>query len=427
MIDDALQRMDIAPDVARLIACAQEGLAPVFARMDAVAEANQYKIIRGFQSLGIAPRHFAATTGYGYGDEGRDALDKLFALALGTPAALVRPHLVSGTHTLAVCLFALLRPGDLLVCATGRPYDTILETIGLAGNREDSLLQNGVDCIEIPLVNGRIDVPAIRSALSANRGRRVLASFQRSRGYSLRPSLDVAQLNAAIAALRAEFSEIRTLVDNCYGEFVELAEPVASDLLAGSLIKNPGGGLAPTGGYVAGCAELVERVSHRLTAPGLGSEVGSYAAGYLPFYQGLFFAPAVVAAASKGAALCAKVFELLGYTAFPAADAPRTDIIQSVCLKTPAAVQAFCHGVQRAAAVDSLAQPLPWDMPGYDDPVIMAAGTFIQGGSVELSADAPMREPFAVYFQGGLTYAHAKLGVAKAVQAMRDAGIHMAI
>lgn len=413
-----LRQAGVSQQVAHLVTCAENDLMrDVFPRRDAIAEVCQYRIIRAFQQLGIAPRHFSPTTGYGYSDEGREALDRVFAGALGCDAALVRPQFLSGTHTLAVCLFAALRPGDLLVCATGTPYDTLLPVLGLAGDREDSLRAWGVECRVLPLREGCIPVEALQELLAAQpEGRRILVSFQRSRGYSLRPSLTVRQLNEAIDAVYAVRPDAKTLVDNCYGEFVEPTEPSGADMLAGSLIKNPGGGLAPTGGYVAGRADMIEKVSHRLSAPGLGGEVGSYAAGYLPFFQGLFLAPAVVASACKGAALCAKVFDAMGYAALPAFDAPRADIIQSITLRTPRAVQAFCKGVQQAAAVDSMATPLPWDMPGYDDPVIMAAGTFIQGGSVELSADAPMREPYAVFFQGGLTYAHAKLGVAKAAQ-----------
>lgn len=407
---------------AALVAQAQADLAQVCARIDALEQENQARVLRAFQQERVAARHFAPTTGYGYDDVGRDTLDKVFALAMGCEDALVRPQFASGTHAIYTALAALLLPGDTLLCATGTPYDTLEQALGLRGGAQGSLADYGVQYRQIELTpEGEVDHEALGQALG--RFGPAVVYFQRSRGYAWRQSLCVAQLEQAFSLVRQAAPQALIVVDNCYGEFCEEREPtqVGADLLAGSLIKNPGGGLAPCGGYVAGRHGLVERTANRLIAPGIGREVGSYAASYLPFYQGLFLAPHVTAQSLKSAALFARVFELLGLTTLPGSQDHRTDIIQAVRFSSREALLLFCQSIQAAAPVDSFVTPEPWDMPGYAHQVVMAAGTFVQGASIELTADAPMTEPYTAYLQGALTYAHGKLAAQAAVAALARA------
>ncbi len=409
-------------DIKALVSKAEARCADAFRRIDDIALDGTARVLDAFQNHRVAVQHFAPTTGYGYGDIGRDTLEAIFADLFGTEAAMVRPHIASGTHALSLCLFGLLLPGDELVYASGAPYDTLRGVIGMDGGAAGSLAEMGVGYRQVELdAQGVLDLAAIRAALTPQT--RVVA-VQRSRGYSARRSITPAEMAPLAAMLHAEFPRAVLMVDNCYGEFVEAKEPThyGADLCVGSLIKNPGGGLAPTGGYIAGKRELVERIGYRLTAPSIGLEVGSYAASYQPFYQGLFLAPHVVAQAVKTATLAAAIFEELGMDTTPPANAPRTDIIQMLTLGTPQRLVAFCQGIQMASPVDSMALPEPWDMPGYQEQVIMAAGTFVSGASIELSADAPMRPPYAAYLQGGLTYSHGKLALMRTLAHMEKAG-----
>ena len=334
---------------------------------------------------------------------------------LGCEAALVRPQIASGTHALAIALYGILRPGDALIAGAGKPYDTLEEVIGLAGERGNGSLRDfGVSYRQVELKDGGLDIPAILDALGAD-GKLVL--LQRSRGYDWRSSLSVEEINEAVQAIHRKKADVVVMVDNCYGEFTHREEPKA-DVLAGSLIKNPGGGLAPTGGYIAGRADCVEKITYRYTSPGVGGEIGSYAGGYQPFFQGLFLAPHTVAQALKTAVLAARALEMAGFSVSPAYDAPRNDIIQAIQFGAPEPLIAFCQAIQANSPVDSFVVPEPWAMPGYQDPVIMAAGTFVSGASIELSADAPIRAPYIAYLQGGLTYAHGKLALMGALEAI---------
>jgi cystathionine beta-lyase family protein involved in aluminum resistance len=365
---------------------------------------------------------FAATTGYGYDDVGRDNLEKVYADVFHTEAALVRPQITCGTHALTVALSANLLPGDELLSPVGLPYDTLQEVIGIRKS-PCSLAEYGVTYRQVDLnEDGSINYPGIRNAINS---KTKLITIQRSKGYATRPTFSVKQIGELIAFVKSIKPDIICMVDNCYGEFVEIIEPsdVGADMVVGSLIKNPGGGLAPIGGYICGTSECVERCAYRLSAPGLGQEVGANL-GLMPaLYQGFFLAPTVVAGAEKGAVFAANLYEPLGYHCVPNATESRHDIIQAVELKSEDAMIAFCKGIQAAAPVDSFATPLPWDMPGYNDKVIMAAGAFVQGSSIELSADGPIRPPYAVYFQGGLTWAHAKIGILMSLQKLVEAGI----
>ena len=405
------------------IASAEAALKEQFARIDAIEEHGTRRILKAYQEHMIAYRHFAPTTGYGYGDVGRDTLEKVFADLFGTEAAIVRPQIVSGTHAISLCLFGLTLPGDHILSATGTPYDTLEGIIGWGDGPAPvgSLKEMGVTYSQVPMKNGQIDVEAVDAAITPATK---LVIAQRSRGYDWRPSLMPENFEALAAMIHSKHPGVRLMVDNCYGEFVCEKEPshYGADVCVGSLIKNPGGGLAPTGGYVVGKQDAIERISYRLTAPGIGLEVGSYAASYQPFYQGLFMAPHTVAQAIKTACLAARVFEDLGMTTTPASSEPRADIIQAIQMRSPERLIAFCQGIQMASPIDSMALPEPWAMPGYTDEVIMAAGTFVSGASVELSADAPMREPYTAYMQGGLTYAHGRIAIAQALQRMVDQG-----
>ena len=405
------------------IASAEAALKEQFARIDAIEEHGTRRILKAYQEHMIAYRHFAPTTGYGYDDVGRDTLEKVFADLFGTEAAIVRPQIVSGSHAISLCLFGLTLPGDHILSATGTPYDTLEGIIGWGDGPAPvgSLKEMGVTYSQVPMKNGQIDVEAVDAAITPATK---LVIAQRSRGYDWRPSLMPENFEALAAMIHSKHPGVRLMVDNCYGEFVCEKEPshYGADVCVGSLIKNPGGGLAPTGGYVVGKQDAIERISYRLTAPGIGLEVGSYAASYQPFYQGLFMAPHTVAQAIKTACLAARVFEDLGMTTTPASSEPRADIIQAIQMRSPERLIAFCQGIQMASPIDSMALPEPWAMPGYTDEVIMAAGTFVSGASVELSADAPMREPYTAYMQGGLTYAHGRIAIAQALQRMVDQG-----
>lgn len=406
--------------VERLMRRAEADCAAAFDRIEETERINTRKVIESFQRHRVSSRHFAATTGYGYDDIGRDTLGEIFAEVLGAESALVRPQIVSGTHALALCLFGVLRPGDILLSGAGKPYDTMEEVIGLAGTAGNGSLKDmGVAYRQVDLKEGRIDLEGILNALTPQVK---LVLLQRSRGYDWRPSLSVEELNAAIDAIHAHQPETCVMVDNCYGEFTNETEPRA-DLMAGSLIKNPGGGIAPTGGYIAGRSRFVELVAYRLTSPGIGAEVGSYAGSYQPFYQGLFQAPHTVAQAVKASVLAARVFELLGFEVHPRYNDVRNDIITAIRFGDATRLIRFIQAVQFCSPVDAEAVPEPWDMPGYQDPVIMAAGTFVSGASVELSADAPVRAPYIAYMQGSLTYAHGRLAVAGAVQLMCNEGL----
>ena len=405
-----------------IIRQAEKRCQPMFERIDEIALYNTEKVLNALQSHQVAARHFAPTTGYGYDDVGRDTLEKLFADLFQADAAIVRPQIASGTHALSMCLFGLLRPGDELMYASGGPYDTLEDVIGVRECAPGSLREMGVSYTQVEMKDGKLDLDGIRAAMKPTT--RVVA-VQRSRGYSSRPSLMPQDFAPLAEMLHRDFPQCCLMVDNCYGEFVCEKEPsqFGADVCVGSLIKNPGGGLAPTGGYIVGREDLIERISYRLTAPGIGREVGSYAGSYQPFYQGLFMAPHVVAQAVKTSVLAAAICEDLHMRSTPASDAPRTDIIQALELGTPERLIAFCQGIQMASPIDSMALPEPWDMPGYQHQVIMAAGTFVSGASIELSADAPMREPYTVFLQGGLTYSHGKLALIRTFEYMRKKGL----
>ncbi|MBE5801222.1 MAG: hypothetical protein E7319_02940 [Clostridiales bacterium] len=409
-------------EIIKAVEAAQEACRDAFQRIDQIALVNTGKVLDAFQNHQVAARHFAPTTGYGYDDVGRDTLERIFADLFEADAAIVRPQIASGTHALSLCLFGLLRPGDELMYASSGPYDTLEEVIGIRGSGVGSLKEMGVSYAQVEMTeDGRLDLAGIRNAMKPNT--RVVA-VQRSRGYSSRPSLMPEDIAPLSKMLKEEFPNACLMVDNCYGEFVCEKEPshYGADVCVGSLIKNPGGGMAPTGGYIVGRQDLIERISYRLTAPGIGLEVGSYAGSYQPFYQGLFMAPHVVAQAVKTATLAAAVFDAMGMHTTPHYSAPRTDIIQALDLVTPERLVAFCQGIQTASPIDSMALPEPWDMPGYQHQVIMAAGTFVSGASIELSADAPMREPYTAFLQGGLSYSHGKLALIRTLEYMQKKG-----
>lgn len=393
-----------------------------FEAIDAVAECNQMKVIAAMQKNNVAEMHLNGTTGYGYNDDGRDTLEQVYADVFHTEAALVRPQIMCGTHALNVALSANLRPGDELLSPVGKPYDTMDEIIGIRPSK-GSLAEYGVTYRQVDLLeNGDFDYEGIKNAINE---KTKLVTIQRSKGYASRPTLSVTRIGELIAFIKNIRSDIICMVDNCYGEFVERIEPseVGADMIVGSLIKNPGGGLAPCGGYIAGTKECVEQAAFRLSSPGLGKEVGATLGINQSFYQGLFLAPTVVAGALKGAVFAANAYEKFGYNVIPNGTESRHDIIQAVELKTPEALIAFCKGIQSAAPVDSFVTPEPWAMPGYDSDVIMAAGAFVQGSSIELSADGPLRAPYTAFFQGGLTWYHAKYGIMMSMQKLYEAGI----
>ncbi len=390
-----------------------------FAAIDAMAEWNQLKVIRAMQENRVSAECFNHTSGYGYNDLGRDTLEKVYASCFRGEDALVRPQITCGTHALALALMSNLRPGDELLSPVGKPYDTLEEVIGIRPSK-GSLAEYGVTYRQVDLLaDGGFDYDKIKKTISA---KTKLVTIQRSKGYATRPTLSVAKIGELIAFIKKIKPDVICMVDNCYGEFVEEREPleVGADMIVGSLIKNPGGGLAPIGGYIVGKKECVENAAYRLTSPGLGKEVGASLGVIQSFYQGFFLAPTVVAGALKGAVFAANIFERLGCEVVPNGSESRHDIIQAVAFQNPDALIAFCEGIQAAAPVDSYVTPEPWAMPGYDSDVIMAAGAFVQGSSIELSADGPLKPPYAAYFQGGLTWYHAKFGILKSLQNLKD-------
>lgn len=414
--------MEFSPKLIALAAEAEQALAGPFARIDAVSFANSSRVLDAFRAHRVSDAHFAGTSGYGYDDRGRETLDAIYADLFGAEAAFVRHSIVNGTQALTIGLFGLLRPGDIMLSAAGKPYDTLEEVIGITGTPGDGSLRDfGVDYRQIDLDGDDFDYPAVEAALEELGDRVKVVFVQRSKGYLNRCTLTVAQI-----AKFAEFVHARSgawvVVDNCYGEFTEEQEPTAvgADLCIGSLIKNPGGGMAESGGYIAGRARAVELCSYRLTSVGVGLEVGATLGQNKSLYKGLFYAPHTVAQALKTAHLAAYIFDRLGYEVEPGWDTPRSDIIQAVRMKTPEGLIAFCQGIQAGSPVDAYVSPEPWAMPGYADEVIMAAGAFTQGSSIELSADGPLRPPYTAFFQGGLTYESGKVGVMSAAQAVLD-------
>ena len=400
----------------------EKNLKDRFEKIDEIAEYNQLKVIKAMQDNRVSAGCFNYASGYGYDDQGRDTLEKVYASIFHTESALVRPQITCGTHALSLALAANLRPGDELLAPAGKPYDTLEEVIGIRPSN-GSLAEYGISYSQVDLLaDGTFDYENIKKAIN---DKTKMVAIQRSKGYQTRPSFSVKQIGELISFVKSIKPDVICMVDNCYGEFVDTIEPsdVGADMIVGSLIKNPGGGLAPIGGYIAGTKECVENASYRMTCPGLGSEVGATLGVNRSFFQGFFLAPMVTKGALKGAVFAANIYEKLGFPVIPDSTEPRQDIIQAVSLGTPEGLIAFCKGIQAAAPVDSYVDPEPWDMPGYDSQVIMAAGAFVQGSSIELSADGPMKPPYAVYFQGGLTWEHAKLGVLMSLQKMVDKGL----
>ena len=421
-IQKLYEQTGISPEVHDFGEKIEKSLKERFDKIDKMAELNQLKVIHAMQEARVNAECFNYASGYGYNDFGRDTLEKVYANVFHTEDALVRPQITCGTHALALTLSANLRPGDELLSIAGKPYDTLEEVIGIRPST-GSLAEYGVIYNQVDLLpDGSFDFDSIEKAIGE---KTKLITIQRSKGYQTRPSFSVDQIGEAIAFVKKIKPEVICMVDNCYGEFVDTIEPsdVGADMIVGSLIKNPGGGLAPIGGYIAGTKECVENASYRMTCPGLGSEVGATLGVNRSFFQGFFLAPMVTKGALKGAVFAANIYEKLGFPVIPDSTEPRQDIIQAVSLGTPEGLIAFCKGIQAAAPVDSYVDPEPWDMPGYDSQVIMAAGAFVQGSSIELSADGPMKPPYAVYFQGGLTWEHAKLGVLMSLQKMVDKGL----
>lgn len=409
---------EIPENIEQLAAGCEARLAGRFSEIDRVARANTRRVLEAFQEFRVSEPCFAGTTGYGYDDLGRETLDKVWARVFGAESALVRVNFVNGTHAIASALFAAVRPGDTLLSVMGAPYDTLRTAIGISGSAHGSLRDYGVAYAQVETLSGGPDLEAI--ARAAREIRPAAALVQRSRGYDSRRALTVEEIGGIVRAIKSASPDTAVVVDNCYGEFTDTVEPtmVGADLIAGSLIKNPGGGLAPSGGYIAGRAELVERAACRLTVPGIGGECGATFGLNRQLYQGLFLAPHTTAQALKTAALCAAMLEALGYETFPASGEFRSDIIQTVVLRTGENLLKFCRGIQSGSPVDSFVTPEAWQMPGYEDEVVMAAGAFIQGSSIELSCDGPMREPYLAFLQGGLTYEAGRLGVMAAVAEM---------
>ena len=418
-LENMYQCLGLSPQVFNFGKKIETSLKERFEAIDARAEYNQMTVLQAMQENRVSDIHFAATTGYGYNDLGRDTLEQVYASVFHSESALVRPQLISGTHALHIALSGNLRPGDELLSPAGKPYDTLEEVIGIRDS-VGSLKEYGVIYRQVDLLpDGTFDYENIRKAISQ---KTKLVTIQRSKGYDTRPTFSVKQIGELIAFVKNIKPDVICMVDNCYGEFVETIEPsdVGADMTVGSLIKNPGGGLAPIGGYIAGRKDCVDRASYRLSAPGLGKEVGASLGLNQSLFQGLFLAPTVVAGALKGAIFAANVYERLGFFVVPDSREERHDIIQAVSFGKPEALIAFCQGIQAAAPVDSFVSPEPWDMPGYDAPVIMAAGAFVQGSSIELSADGPLKPPYAAYFQGGLTWYHAKLGILMSLQKLME-------
>ncbi len=409
---------DIRPEVYELARQAEEEIRPQFERVDRIAMLNTRKVMTAFQDNKVSDSCFAGTTGYGYDDLGREVLDKVYAQVFCTEAALVRIGFVNGTHALSAALFGILKPGDTLLSVTGLPYDTLRNAIGIEGDCHGSLKFYGINYRQVDLKNGEADLDAIKAALADRSISAVL--IQRSRGYENRKALSAEEIGEICSAVKSVAPNVTVMVDNCYGEFTGEHEPTeyGVDIMAGSLIKNPGGGLAPTGGYIVGRKDLVENAAMRLTTPGIGGECGASLGNNRLLFQGFFMAPHIVAQAIKTVTFCSAMMKKIGFESSPAPDEARNDIIQMVTLKNAENMKKFCHGVQAGAPVDSYVTPEPWQMPGYNVPVIMAAGAFVQGSSIELSADGPMREPYTLYVQGGITYESGKLGIMMAVNEM---------
>lgn len=413
------EQFSISEELLELSVKAEERCKETFARIEEIQLYNEAKVLKAFSLCKVSETHLAGSTGYGYGDRGREVLDEVFAMAFGAEDALVRHNFVSGTHALTVSLFGVLRAGDTMVSITGKPYDTMEEVIGIRGEGNGSLKDFGVNYKQVDLTeSGEPNIKEIKKAVVGVK----VAYIQRSRGYSLRESLTIEKISELVNACREVNPEVIIIVDNCYGEFVEKQEPVevGADLMIGSLIKNPGGGIAQTGGYIAGRKDLVTLCSYRLTCVGMGKEIGCTLDQSRGMFMGLFFAPSVVASAIKTSVFALSLFDSMGYSVYPAYDAYRTDIIAAIELKTPENLIAFCQGIQKGSPVDSFVTPEPWAMPGYESEVIMAAGAFTMGASIELSADAPLREPYAVWLQGGLTYNTGKFGILLAAQQMMN-------
>lgn len=422
MLESMYSTLNISTEVFSFCNEIEAGLKERFEKIDKITEFNQMKVLQAMQHHRVSDTHFAATTGYGYNDLGRDTLEAVYATLFRTEDALVRPQMISGTHALTVALFGNLRPGDELIAAVGKPYDTLEGVIGIRPTN-GSLAEYGIVYKQVDLIDNKyLDFDGIKAAITP---KTKLVTIQRSKGYSTRPTLSVEQIGELISFIKNIREDIICMVDNCYGELTQDREPteVGADMCVGSLIKNLGGGLAPVGGYIVGKKQYVENAANRLTAPGLGKEVGATLGLNQAFYQGLFFSPQVVSGALKGAIFAANVFGKLGYKVVPNETEERFDVVQAINMDTEAAVIAFCEGIQAAAPVDSYVKPIPWDMPGYDSKVIMAAGAFVQGSSIELSADAPIKPPYTVFYQGGLMWHHAKFGSMRALQQLVDAKI----
>ena len=422
MLQKIYEDFGITPEVYDLGEEILKELKPRFEEIDKVAEINQLKVLKAMQDCKVSEACLLGTTGYGYNDIGRDTLEEVYAKVFHTEDALVRPQITCGTHALALALMSNLRPGDELLSPVGKPYDTLEEVIGIRDSK-GSLKEYGISYSQVDLLpDGSFDYDNIAKAINE---KTKLVTIQRSKGYQTRPTLSVTRIGELISFIKNIKPDVICMVDNCYGEFVETIEPtdVGADMVVGSLIKNPGGGLAPIGGYIAGKKECVENAAYRLTSPGLGKEVGASLGILSSFYQGLFLAPTVTAGALKGAIFAANLFERAGFGVVPNSTESRHDIIQAVTFGTPEGVVSFCEGIQKAAPIDSFVTPEPWDMPGYDSKVIMAAGAFVSGSSIELSADGPIKPPYAVYFQGGLTWQHAKFGILTAYQSVKNAGL----
>ena len=421
--DEYLQcNFGIDKRILELVSKSEKKIEHIFGKYEDICAYNQYKVLDAFQKNGVSDRHFNWNTGYGYDDIGREVTEKVFAEVFKAEKAIVRTQIVNGSHALSLILSGILRPGDEIIYISGKPYDTLEEVIGIRGNEMGSLSEFGITYKEVPLKNNKLDFTGIKKAIS---DKTKMVTLQRATGYSWRKAIEIDDIENAVQEVKAIDDKIVFMVDNCYGEFLDILEPteIGADVMAGSLIKNPGGGLALSGGYIVGKSQLIDKIMYRLTCPGIGGECGLTFGQTRNILQGLFMAPNVVKGAIKGAILCGEVYSQLGYDTCPKTGDARSDIIQGIKFLSEEKVIGFCQGVQEAAPIDSFVKPEPWDMPGYDTPVIMAAGAFIQGSSIELSADAPIREPYIAYFQGGLSYEHSKFGIIKSLDNLYKKGL----
>ena len=421
--DEYLQcNFGIDKRILELVSKSEKKIEHIFGKYEDICAYNQYKVLDAFQKNGVSDRHFNWNTGYGYDDIGREVTEKVFAEVFKAEKAIVRTQIVNGTHALSLILSGILRPGDEIIYISGKPYDTLEEVIGIRGNEMGSLNEFGITYKEVPLKNNKLDFTGIKKAIS---DKTKMVTLQRATGYSWRKAIEIDDIENAVQEVKAIDDKIVFMVDNCYGEFLDILEPteIGADVMAGSLIKNPGGGLALSGGYIVGKSQLIDKIMYRLTCPGIGGECGLTFGQTRNILQGIFMAPNVVKGAIKGAILCGEVYSQLGYDTCPKTGDARSDIIQGIKFFSEEKVIGFCQGVQEAAPIDSFVKPEPWDMPGYDTPVIMAAGAFIQGSSIELSADAPIREPYIAYFQGGLSYEHSKFGIIKSLDNLYKKGL----